>query len=43
MRKTIFFRLQFTDGARFMVSLLSNLVNDLVEGIHTIKFKQQTR
>ena len=32
--KTIFYRLQFTDSARFMAISLSNLVNNLAEGIH---------
>ena len=31
--------LQFTDSARFMGSSLSNLINSLSEGIHTIKCK----
>ena len=31
--------LQFIDSARFMTSSLSNLVNNLSEGIHTIKCK----
>ena len=31
--------LQFIDSARFMVSSLSNLVNNLSEGIHRIKCK----
>ena len=30
-------RLQFIDSARFMASSLSNLVNNLPEGIHKIK------
>ena len=29
----------FIDSATFMASLLSNLVNNLFEGIHRIKFK----
>ena len=32
-------QLQFTDCARFLVSLLSNLVDNLAEGIHKIKCK----
>ena len=31
--------LQFIDGARFMASSLSNLVNNFSEGIHRIKCK----
>ena len=31
--------LQFIDNARFMVSSLSNLVNNLSKGIHRIKCK----
>ena len=31
--------LQFIDSARFMASSLSNLVNNLFEGIHKIKCK----
>ena len=30
--------LQFIDRARFIASSLSNLVNNLFEGIHRIKF-----
>ena len=32
-------RLQFTDRARFMGGSLSNLVNNLAEGIHKVKPK----
>ena len=35
--KNICYILQFFDSASFMVSLLSNLVNNLSEGIHRIK------
>ena len=35
------YRLQFIDRARFMVSALSNLVNNPTEEIHKIKFKYQ--
>ena len=35
--KTISYILQFYDGARFMAGSLSNLVNNLAEGIHKIK------
>ena len=38
-RSYIFFRLEFIDSGRFIVSSLSNLVNNLVEGIDKIKFK----
>ena len=31
--------LQFSDSARFMASLLSNIVNNFSEGIHRIKSK----
>ena len=31
--------LQFSDSTRFMPSSLSNLVNNLAEGIHKIKCK----
>ena len=34
-------RLQFIDSARFMASSLSNLVNNLSEGIHKIKWKYE--
>ena len=37
--KNIFYRLQFTDSARFMARSLSNRVNNLAEGIHKIKRK----
>ena len=33
------FKLNFIENARFMVSSLSNLVNNLVEGIHKIKYE----
>ena len=35
----LYYILQFIDSARFMASLLSNLVNNLSEGIHRIKCK----
>ena len=38
--KNISYRLQFIDSARFMASSLSNLVNNLSEGIHRIKCKK---
>ena len=31
--------MQFIDSARFMAGSLSNLVNNLSEGIHRIKYK----
>ena len=34
--KNVSYILQFTDSARFLVSLLSNLVNNLSETIHKI-------
>ena len=34
--KNISYVLQFIDSARFMISSLSNLVNNLSEGIHRI-------
>ena len=37
--KNISYILQFIDSARFMASSLSNLVNNLSEGIHKIKCK----
>ena len=37
--KNISYILQFIDGARFMTSSLSNLVNNLSEWIHRIKCK----
>ena len=33
------YRIQFTDSARFVASSLSNLVNNLAEGINKIKCK----
>ena len=38
--KTISYKIKFIDSARFMTSSLSNLVDNLVEGIHTIKCKE---
>ena len=37
--KTISYRLQFIDSTRFIASSLSNLVDNLVEGIHKTKSK----
>ena len=37
--KTISYRLQFIDSARFIGTLLPNLVDNLAEGIHKIKCK----
>ena len=39
LQKNISYILQFIDRARFMASSLSNLVNNLSEGIHKIKCK----
>ena len=39
LRKNISYILQLIDSTRFMVSTLSNLVNNLSKGIHTIKCK----
>ena len=37
--KTIFYRIKFIDSARFMASSLSNLVDNLGDGIHKIEGK----
>ena len=37
--KNISYILQFSDSAKFMTSSLSNLVNNLSDGTHRIKFK----
>ena len=37
--KTISYKLQLIDSARFMASSLSNLVDNLFKGIHKIKYK----
>ena len=39
LQKKLSYILQFIDSARFMASSLSNLVNNLFEGIHRIKNK----
>ena len=39
MEKKLFYILQFIDSARFMAKSLSNLVNNLCEGILRIKCK----
>ena len=39
--KNISYKLQFTDGARFMTSSLSNLANNLADGIHKIKCRNE--
>ena len=39
--KNISYMLEFIDNARFMVSLLTNLVNNLSEGIHRIECKYE--
>ena len=40
-QKSISYKLQFIDIARFMASSLSNLVNNLSEGIQKIKCKHR--
>ena len=37
MAKNICYKLQFIDSARFMASVISNLVNIPFEGIHRVK------
>ena len=37
--KNISYKLRLIDSTRFMASSLSNLVNNLSEGIHKVKFK----
>ena len=39
--KTTSYRLQFMDSTNLMASSLSNLVNNLSEGIHKIKCKDE--
>ena len=39
LKKTVLYRSQFIDSARYMASSISNLVNNLAEGIHTIKYE----
>ena len=39
MTNNISYILQFIDSTRFMASLLSNIVNNLSEGIHKVKSK----
>ena len=39
LQEPIYNRLQFRNSARFVVSSLSNIVNNLTEGIHRIKCK----
>ena len=36
-----YYTLQFTDGTRFLADSLSNLVSNLSQGIHKIKFKYE--
>ena len=36
---TIYYRIKFIDSARFMASSLSDLVDNLAEGVHKIKCK----
>ena len=38
-QKPLSYRLQFIDSTRFMASSISNLVNNLAEEIHKIKYK----
>ena len=38
LQKTISYRLQFINSARIMANSLSNLANNLVEGIHKNKY-----
>ena len=40
--KNLSYVLQFIKSARFMVSSLSNVVNNLSEGVHKIKCKYQS-
>ena len=37
--KTIFYKLEITDSARFMTNSLSNLIDNFPEGIHRRKCK----
>ena len=37
--KNISYLLQFIDSSRFMASSISNLANNISEGIHRIKYK----
>ena len=39
LQKNISYILQFIDSARFTASSLSNLVNNLSEGLHRIEYK----
>ena len=39
LQKNISYALLFIDSARFLASSLSNLVNNLSEGVHRIKCK----
>ena len=39
--KNISYILLFNDSPRFMASSLSNLVNNLLEGIHRIRYKYE--
>ena len=41
LQQNLSYVLQFIDSARFMASSLSNLVNNLSEGIHRIKCKDE--
>ena len=39
LKKSISYKLQFTESRRFLASSLSNLVDNLAKGIHKIKCK----
>ena len=39
--KTVFYKLQFIDGARFMEKSLLNIFDNLAEGIRNIKCKYE--
>ena len=41
MAKTISYKLKFIVSARFMANSLSNLVDNLAAGIHTMKYKDE--
>ena len=41
MTKIVSYRLQFIDSVRFRATSLSNLVNNLAEGIHKIRCKNE--
>ena len=43
LKKTVSYRLQFIDRARYMARLLLNLIDNLAEGIYTTKCKCKYR